>query len=1005
MKAKNLPTQNSKDSCNRNFYNSPKTRVNKSSWFTLLFAILLGTGLIINTDQAYGQCNSNDPSVPVGIVPTVTPQGNPPLCSGGVRLNSPTSGTYALGGGTVTITLSNSSCGQVFSWSASPGVEIHEIIAKGGPVANLYDYKTKNPRPTSDGYLHSPVGPSGNYYGLSHIDFCFTYTPPPPVCQIKIEHEITCPGGKDGAASVSASGGKAPYSFVWKDESNNTVGSGTSVSGLTAGIYTVTVTDADGRKSECQVELEDGTAILECYVVVEEQPVFGVGYGVATVYVTINGVLSDLEYEYKWFPSGETTKTSTMVTNSGGYVKVKHANGCVTECEIPIETGCVDLEVTLDCQTEELKLDEGTVIAYAQAKYDKMLEDEEFEVEVTVLSAEVFKARTETGDCMWEEIWVISAKDALGNIGNCNIKISWKEDLEAPVITADGKGGDLDCNPTAEEIEAALGSATAGDNCDDEVEVKVANASGNNGCYYWATRTFTAVDECGNEADEVVVRVTWKVDEEAPVITADGEGGDLGCNPSEAEIEAALGSATAEDNCDAEVEVKVANASGNEGCNYWATRTFTAVDKCGNEADEVVVRVIWKVDEEAPVITADGKGGDLDCNPTAEEIEAALGSATAGDNCDDKVEVKVANASGNEGCYYWATRTFTAVDECGNEADEVVVRVTWKVDVDGPVLQGELVDLIFACDADVVLPNPVFTDKCDGGVTYTYTVGGVASGDLDELYEFPEGDTQVCFTAVDACGNTTVKCIIVTVEPCVYECETAYAKGNGSVCFLPTFSQWGWTNAITPGSYVFDLWAAAGQCDTGKGTRVGTVNIVYGPNGHVSVTYNVIPPFKIEETHTYVGTTKFPQVKRGRTTTSTVAPGSYYYAGPFKNGQQVYVIAHAVVCGPFTTTKVSSVTQKSAVIERLDNATELKVYPNPFNSRVAFEFVSSKDVNARLEIYNNIGQRISTLMDRPVEKGVLNRVEFTPSNITHGVLFYRLLLDDEVQNGKLLYTK
>lgn len=838
MKAKILPTQNSKDSCKRSFINAQKTRLYNRHWFSLLFIILLGTGLMMNSQQTYGQCNSNDPSVPFGIVPTITPQGNPPLCSGGVRLNSPTSGTYALGGGTVTITVSNTSCGQVFSWSASPGVEIHEIIAKGGPVANLYDYKIKNPRPTSDGNLHAPVGPSGGYYGLSHIDFCFTYTPPKPVCQIKIDHKITCPGGKDGAASVSASGGKAPYSFVWKDESNNSVGSGTSVSGLIAGTYTVTVTDADGRTSVCEVELEDGTAIIECYVVVEEQPEFGVSYGVATVYVTINGVPSDLDFEYEWFPSGETTKTSSMVTNSGGSVTVKHANGCETSCEIPIETGCNDLEVALDCQTEELNLDEETVIAYAQALYDKMLEDGELEVEVTVLGAEVFIGRSETGGCMWEEIWVISVEDDLGNVGNCNIKFTWKEDLEAPVIVDIPDYQLAECNAP------------------------------------WPT----------------LLSTTWT------------------------------------DNCGVNRETS-GSVSSDAGVNV-------IVDAC---------------------------------------IQTRL-------------------------------YTFKVTDDCGNVATQTVT-VSRKYDMTAPVLQGELTNLVFACDADVVLPNPQFTDNCDGKITVTYAINGTEVTAVElAAHVFAEGDTKVCYTAVDACGNTTVKCIIVTVEPCVYECETAYAKGNASTCFLPTFSRWGWTNAITPGSYVFDLWAAAGQCDTGKGTWVGTVNVVYGLNGHVSVTYNVIPPFKIEETHTYVGTTMYPQVKRGRTTTSTVAPGSYYYAGPFKGGQ-VYVIAHAVVCGPFTTTNASSVTQKSAVIERLDNATELKVYPNPFNTRVAFEFVSGKNVNARLEIYNNVGQMITTLMDRPVEKGVLNRVEFTPSNITHGVLFYRLLLDDEVQNGKLLYTK
>ena len=47
----------------------------------------------------------------------------------------------------------------------------------------------------------------------------------------------------------------------------------------------------------------------------------------------------------------------------------------------------------------------------------------------------------------------------------------------------------------------------------------------------------------------------------------------------------------------------------------------------GNTATEVTVTVTWKVDTEAPVITADNKDSDLECNPTAAAIEAALGSA------------------------------------------------------------------------------------------------------------------------------------------------------------------------------------------------------------------------------------------------------------------------------------------------------------------------------------------------------------------------------------------
>ncbi|MCQ6962412.1 hypothetical protein [Methanolobus chelungpuianus] len=124
-----------------------------------------------------------------------------------------------------------------------------------------------------------------------------------------------------------------------------------------------------------------------------------------------------------------------------------------------------------------------------------------------------------------------------------------------------------------------------------------------------------------------------------------------------------------------------------------------------------------------------------------------------------------------------------------------------------------------------------------------------------------------------------------------YDYETAYAKGDDAICFIPTFTNWGWTNPIEPGTYEWDLWAAAGQCDTSKGTLVGTVTVVYDANGVVSVTYNVEEPYILEETHVYAGYDQFPTDRRGN---PTVAPGQYTNNGPF-DGSEVYVIAHAVV--------------------------------------------------------------------------------------------------------------
>jgi hypothetical protein len=130
----------------------------------------------------------------------------------------------------------------------------------------------------------------------------------------------------------------------------------------------------------------------------------------------------------------------------------------------------------------------------------------------------------------------------------------------------------------------------------------------------------------------------------------------------------------------------------------------------------------------------------------------------------------------------------------------------------------------------------------------------------------------------------------VNVQRYLY--ETAFAKGDAAQCFIGHgFSRWGWTNPIVPGTYTWDLWAGAGQCNTSKGTLVGTVRVVYDGSGYVAVTYNVSAPYLLDETHVYADYDLFPADKRGR---PTVAPGMYYNAGPF-DGSEVYVIAHAVV--------------------------------------------------------------------------------------------------------------
>ncbi len=139
-------------------------------------------------------------------------------------------------------------------------------------------------------------------------------------------------------------------------------------------------------------------------------------------------------------------------------------------------------------------------------------------------------------------------------------------------------------------------------------------------------------------------------------------------------------------------------------------------------------------------------------------------------------------------------------------------------------------------------------------------------------------------------------------------CETAFAYGYDLAhCFSEYgFNNWGWTNGeLTPGTYDFELWAGAGQCDLSKGTLVGTLNIDY--DGSIAtVTYSMDAGFTLDETHLYIGNEPLPKKKNGQ---YTVAPGQYPYKHDDLNGVSsdtyvvdgllgdIYVIGHAVACG------------------------------------------------------------------------------------------------------------
>ncbi len=79
-------------------------------------------------------------------------------------------------------------------------------------------------------------------------------------------------------------------------------------------------------------------------------------------------------------------------------------------------------------------------------------------------------------------------------------------------------------------------------------------------------------------------------------------------------------------------------------------------------------------------------------------------------------------------------------------------------------------------------------------------------------------------------------------------------------------------------------------------------------------------------------------------------------------------------------------------------------YPNPFNPMTVIEYSLAQAGPAKLEVFNVLGQNISTLVDGPKVAGN-HQVEFDASVYPSGIFFYRLTQGEKSQTKKMVLVK
>ncbi len=171
-----------------------------------------------------------------------------------------------------------------------------------------------------------------NMVTVTDANGCFTVCeiiiiePTALVCTIALENNISCFGEDDGSATVSATGGTPGYSFLWDDGQTEE----TAV-GLTPGLHTVTVTDANLCESTCDIIIDEPDELTCSIATVNDISCFGANDGSATI-LPAGGTPA---YTFLW-DDGQTTATAIGLTPGLHAATVTDLNGCTTSCSITI---------------------------------------------------------------------------------------------------------------------------------------------------------------------------------------------------------------------------------------------------------------------------------------------------------------------------------------------------------------------------------------------------------------------------------------------------------------------------------------------------------------------------------------------------------------------------------------------------------------------------------------------------------------------------------------------
>jgi|GEM_PF-6030692 len=515
-------------------------------------------------------------------------------------------------------------------------------------------------------------------------------------CYVDIIQDVTCKGNSNGSAEVFPIGGVQPYTFEWDNGETGKI-----ATNLSPGIHEVTVTDAIGCTTTCDVRISDGIKEFACWAMnANDASCEGASDG--ALFVMTSGGVEPFTYEWS---NGETTREIKNLSAGSYSVTVTDVNGCRSVCAVDVMEPKVKLVCPASLEVSCADPERDAKIAAWLDNVDILNSCED----QPAVSNDYDFQRFNGGDCRTEQIVIFSHETPTGRIATCQAVITLRHE-EAPVMTCPPDLA-VDCSEPFPAKDFAGGSIVS--DCGLEYNLDVAwvadETSGQpagNGEIETIIRTYQATDNCGNTVScTQTIQVT--VDTEAPVITTNGQLEGIGegstltveANFQDPEWDPVSFSAAdiiaTDENQPVDISFDATLLEDLEACSSegylqrWEL-TWTATDACGQEAGFTVFLDV--VDTTAPSIA---------------EMPAPVVETT----CENIPEVPslslLDNGRGGEVHYeqryldpicdpkYRIARIWTPTDGCGNEGETFtqVITVTRSnavpvMTVVAPQLQG-----------------------------------------------------------------------------------------------------------------------------------------------------------------------------------------------------------------------------------------------------------------------------------------------------------------------------